>query len=90
MADAKTDNNGVKTALGTLDSDGKTPICIKVNPANNALKVLDNTTGTASTSTIAIKDNNGVPVLMGVSSADMTTLIPLAVDNNGNLLIQSV
>ena len=89
MADAKTDNNGVKTALGTLDSDGKTPICIKVNPANNAIKVVDGTTGTASTSTTAIKDNNGVPVLMGLNYSDMKTLIPLAVDINGNLLVKS-
>ena len=89
MADAKTDNNGVKTMLGVLQSDGKTPICIKVNPANKALKVVDGTTGTASTSTIAIKDKNGVPVLMGLNYSDMKTLIPLAVDTNGNLLVKS-
>lgn len=83
------DNNGVSTALGTLQSDGITPVCIKVNPINNALKVVDDTTGTASTSTIAIKNNNGVSVLMGVSSADMETLIPIAIDSNGYLLINS-
>jgi hypothetical protein len=87
--EAKTDNNGVKTMLGVLQSDGKTPICIKVNPVNNAIKVIDDTTGTASTRKDSIKDHNGVPVLMGVSSADMTTLIPLAVDSSGNLLIKS-
>ena len=86
---AKKDNNGVSTMLGTYDGDGKTPVNIKVNPSNGALKVVDGTTGTASTSTIAIKDNNGVPVLMGVSSADMTTLIPIATDSSGNLLIKS-
>jgi len=89
--DAKHDNNGVSTMLGTLQSDGKTPICIKVNPVNNALKVLDNTTGTASTSITAIKDHNGVPVLYGVASiergGDGKTLVLIATDSNGNLLI---
>ena len=87
--DAKKDNNGTSTVLGVLDSDGVTPICIKVNPVNNAIKVIDDTTGTASTRKDSIKDNNGVPVLMGVSSADMKTLIPIATDINGNLLIKS-
>lgn len=87
--DAKKDSNGVATALGVLDSDGVTPICIKVNPATGALNVLDDTTGTASTSTNAIKDNNGVPVLMGLDYSDMKTLIPIAVDSNGNLLVKS-
>jgi len=87
--ESKKDNNGVASALGVLDSDGITPICIKINPVNNALKVVDDTTGTASTSTTAIKDNNGVPVLMGLDYSDMKTLIPIAVDIDGNLLIKS-
>lgn len=83
------DSNSVATFLGTLQSDGTTPVAIKVNPANLALKVVDASTGTASTRTTASKDANGVSVWMGVSSADMTTLIPIAADSSGNLLIKS-
>lgn len=84
------DENRTTGISGTLQSDGVTQVAIKVNPANgNSVKVLDDTTGTASTLTQAIRDENRVPVWMGVSSSDMTTLVPIAVDINGNLLIQS-
>lgn len=89
MANAKHDENGIPTILGTLQSDGITTVNIKVNPSNNALKVVDDTTGTASTRTNAPIDENHVSAWMGVSSADMTTLIPIACDSSGNLLIQS-
>ena len=85
----KRDENGVTVAMGILQSDGITPVSIKVNPVNKALKVVDDTIGTASTLNYAKRDNNRVPVLLGVSSADMKTLIPIAVDVNGNLLINS-
>ena len=39
--------------------------------------------------TNAIRDRNFVPVIMGVSSADGVTPIPILVDSDGNLLIQS-
>lgn len=89
MANAAIDNNRIPTVLGTLQSDGVTTIPIKVNPTNSAVKVLDASTGTASTRVDAPRDDNRVTVLMGVSSADMTTLIPIATDSSGNLLIQS-
>ena len=89
MTDAARDKNRNPTLLGTLQSDGITPTPIQVNPANLALKVIDATTGTASTLVDAPRDNNRVPVMMGVSSSDMTTPVPIAVDINGNLLIQS-
>lgn len=89
MANAKRDQNNVPTALGTLNTDGITTALIAVNPSTNSLKVIDDTTGTASTRTIAPRDENDVPAWMGVSSSDMTTPIPIAVDSSGNLLIQS-
>lgn len=39
--------------------------------------------------TNAIRDGNFVPTLMGVSSADGVTPIPILVDSSGNLLVQS-
>ena len=89
MGQAAKDGNSTATILGTLQSDGVTPIAVKVNPVNNALKVIDSTTGTASTRTSAPKDVNGVSAWIGVSSADMKTPVPIAVDVNGNLLIKS-
>lgn len=89
MTDAVRDNNRNPALLGTLQSDGVSPTPIQVNPINLAIKVVDDTTGTASTRVDAPRDNNRVTVLMGVSSADMTTPVPIAVDGSGNLLIQS-
>lgn len=89
MANSPTDNNHVSTFAGTLQSNGATYVPATVNPTNKALKVLDGTTGTASTRITAPRDGNGKVAWMGVSSADMTTLIPIAMDSNGNLLVQS-
>lgn len=89
MANASIDENHTPTILGTLQSDGVTAVPMAVNPTSNSIKVMDGTTGTASTRTTASRDGNGNTVWMGVSSADMTTLIPIAVDASGNLLIKS-
>lgn len=89
MANSGTDGNHVPTFAGTLQSDGTSYVPIKVNPTNKAVKVVDATTGTASTRTTAPRDGNGKVAWMGVSSSDMTTLIPIATDSSGNLLIQS-
>lgn len=89
MANAKIDGNGVRTALATLQSDGVTPIRVAVNPANLAMKATDASTGANLASAIAKRDENSKTVFMGVSSADMVTLVPIAVDASGNLLIQS-
>lgn len=84
---AATDENGVKTLLGTLDSDGQTTIKIKVNPGALTLRMSNGTTGTASSRVSAPRDQNHHPALMGVSSADMKTPIPIATDINGNILV---
>ena len=89
MANAKFDQNNKPTILGLLQSDGVTPTLIKVNPSNNSLKVVNGTTGTASTRTNAGIDDNGIPTWCRVSSVDGKTLIPIAVDSSGNLLIQT-
>ena len=89
MANAKIDENGVKTILGTLDSDGQTTTRLKINPANGGAKCMDGTTGTASTRTNAPRDENEHPAWIGVSSVDGVTPVPVAFDSNGNILIQS-
>lgn len=88
MANAKKTSNSVAVMIGTLQSDGLTPTLIKVSAAG-VVQVVDDNTGTASTSVNAIKDGNGVATIMGVSSSDMKTPVPVAVDGSGNLLIKS-
>ena len=75
--------------MGTLDSDGATPTLILVNPVNHCLKVSDGTTGSTFTAVNAQRDANRIPVLWGVSSADGTTPVYIAVDSAGKVLIQT-
>ena len=89
MANAKRDENGTPTMLGTLQSNGVTPVLVYVNPSTNSIKVVDSSSGSNLGSAIAKRDENSVPVLMGVSSADGVTPVPIATDESGNLLIQS-
>lgn len=89
MANASRDENGVRTLLGTLNSDGKTTIRILGNSANNALKVANGTTGSDLGPTKAPRDENNVPAFMAVSSADGVTPVPIYADSSGNLLIKS-
>lgn len=83
------DNNGIPTALGTLDTDGITVVSIQVNPVNHALKFQDGESGTSFSSTTAQRDNNRVPALWGVSSDDGVTPIYIAVNSDGKVLTKS-
>lgn len=89
MANAKRDDNSKTTLTATLQSDGLTIVNVRVNPAANAVKVMDGTTGNASTRANSPLDDNSVSTWMGVSSADGVTLVPIACDSSGSLLIQS-
>lgn len=89
MANAKIDDNNVPTILGTLQSDGRTLINLKINPTNGAVKYDDGTTGTASTRTTAGRDENNKTAWIGVSSADNFTPVPVAFDSSGNILMKS-
>lgn len=89
MTNAKHDDNHVATAIGTLQSDSVSIVPMRVNPTNNSIKVVDDTTGSFTSPKNAGRDDNHVPVLMGVSSVDMTTPTAIAFDANGNMLIQS-
>lgn len=75
--------------LGTLDSDGRTAVVIKANPTTHRLKTSDGTTGSNFASTTSQRDDNRVPAIWGVSSADGVTPIYIAVDSSGNLLTKS-
>lgn len=83
------DNNRKPTIMGTLDSDGTTPVSIQVNPVNNRLKATDGATGSSFSSASAERDANRVPVLWGVSSADGVTPVYIATNSSGFLMIKS-
>lgn len=85
----KKDDNRANTLMGVLNTNGTTVTQILVNPANNAVKIGDNTTGSDFTTTNAQRDANRVPTIWGVSSADFTTPVSIYVDSSGNLLIDS-
>jgi hypothetical protein len=99
MADASRDQNNVPTLLGALSTDGITPTKVEVNPANHALKVDDDVTGTDHGVQNAVRDSNYVPVLLGVASATITvggidyiqgvTPVEVYADSDGKLLIDS-
>lgn len=85
--EASRDENSVPTLLGTLDTDGKTPVRILANPANGALSVSNGTTGSDNGPDNAPRDANNVPALLAVSSVDGVTPVVVYADEDGNLLI---
>lgn len=86
---ASRDANRIPTIIGTLDTDGITPVVIKVNSSNHGLRIVDGATGTSFSISTSQRDANRVPAIWGVSSADGVTPIYIATDANGNLLIKS-
>ncbi len=83
------DENHTPSLIAALDTDGKTPIRVCVNPISNGLCVSDGTTGTDYGYPIAQRDSNHITNLMGVSSADGVTPVEIYADSSGKLLIKS-
>lgn len=90
MTNAKIDQNGIKTALGTSDADGITPLRLYLDPVTHEIIRDDNTTGSDLSGDNAGRDQNIEPVLMGTSSADNSTPVALYIKSGTNeLLINS-
>jgi len=89
MTDARRDNNGVPTLLGTLNTDGSTPVPIAADPTNHSLSVDDGSTGSDNGGVNAPRDQNHVPALLAISSVDGVTPVVVYADEDGNLLIDS-
>ncbi len=87
MANSSIDENGVRTLLGTLNTNGKTTIKIKVDPTSHSLEVDEGTSGSDNGPTNAPRDENSNPALMAVSSADGVTPVAVYSDSSGNLMI---
>lgn len=99
MANARIDENGVRTLICALNTDGITTTLVKVNPSTHALRYDDGIGGTDHGRTVDVRDENNVPVLMGVSSVTATingvnyvqgvTPVEVYADSSGNLLVNS-
>ena len=90
MANAAKDQNGVPTITGALNTNGTDIVRIKVNPTNHGLEISDGTTGSDHGPTNANRDENHVPVLVGVSSVDGVTPVVVYADSSGNVLVNSM
>jgi len=86
MPNAPRDQNHVPTKLGVLFSDGTTLVPIAVNPTNGGIKVNTVDTILVPVTQIALRDENFVHVMMGISSVDETP-IPWYVDSTGAVLV---
>lgn len=89
MSNATKDVNSVATIICPLNTDGITLQRVYVNPATHALLISNGTSGTDFGFTRAIKDDNGVAILTGVSSSDFVTPVDIYADSSGNLLTKS-
>lgn len=90
MSEAIRDQNRVTGALGVLNTDGDTPVRLRVNPTHRGVKMAVAATGSDVGDTIASRDQNRVPVLLGVSSVDGVTPVEIYTDSDGNLLAEGI
>ena len=85
---AKHDENHIPTLTAVLNTDGVTPINIKVTESTHMLWGSNGTSGTDNGPKNAKHDENHVSTLMAVSSVDGVTPVAVYADSNGKLLIQ--
>jgi hypothetical protein len=90
METAPLDQNGREGIIALLNTDGETITRVCADPTNNnGLCVDDNTTGTDQGGDVNTLDDNSRPILFAESSDGDGTLVPLYVDADGLLLIDS-
>lgn len=88
MTNAARDNNNVPT-LTAVQSDGSTITRVVVESTNHSLGIDDNSTGSDNGPNRALRDENYVTTLIGVSSVDGVTPVAVYCDADGNLLVDS-
>lgn len=88
MTNAKKDGNSASTLICPLNTDGTT--VTRVTVSTNGRLGSSNATGGSDQGNRIIRDENQVPVLIGVSSADGVTPITVYATSNGKILINSL
>jgi len=81
------DQNRVPAALGVSNANGSSVIPVYGNPANNAMKADDNTTGSDLGGNPDPRDANRKVAFMAVSSVDGVTPVAVYVDSATNKLL---
>lgn len=87
MSNAKIDENGVATLIAVSKVNGTTIDVINADPSTHRLEIASGTSGTDHGTQNAKRDQNSKVALMGVSSSDGVTPIPIYSDGNGRLLV---
>lgn len=87
MTNEKRDSNNVPTMVGVLNTDGVTPTPIKATATSQSIDVADGTTGSDFSKAIAGITQNEIKTLCATDANGK--IIPLYVDSNGQLLIQT-
>ena len=87
MTDAKRDENYVTVALGQASDDSDT-LPFLMDPVTGYLLVdVEIPAPIATVLDWDKRDDNHKPTMYGVSSIDLTTLVPIRTDDNGKLLV---
>ena len=89
MESTRRDQNRVTVIFGSLNTDGSTPTMVEADPTTHTIKTSDGTTGSDFSDAPVERDQNHVPGLMAVSEVDGITPVPLYVNSDGELLIDS-
>jgi len=91
MSNAARDENNVPTLTAVLDSDGTTVVRVETVEisGDQTLAVDNDTTGSDNGPDRALRDENFATTLIGVSSVDGVTPVPVYADSSGQLLIDS-
>ncbi len=92
MANARKDQNGANCWLGVSCVDGVTLVPIMIDTAAGGVRVDDSTviSFTPNPNQALLRDENNVPVMKGVSSADPSVLLPIYVNPaTGAILIST-
>lgn len=89
MESTRRDANRVKTIFGALSTDGVTPTAVEADPSSHYTMTDDHSTGSDLSDPPAIHDQNHLTGLMATSSADGVTPVPLYVNSDGELLVDS-
>lgn len=89
MSNSGIDENSVPSLLGGLNTDPSIVVPVRANAAQHSLMVENATSGSDLGPDNAPRDENGVPALMGVSSADGVTPVVIYATAGGKLLVDS-
>ena len=90
--DAKRDQNHATVQLGVSSADSSTPLPLRVDAVTDYLliDIAVNSGSSSTTRSIAERDQNSVPVLMGVTNDASLTPMALSIDHTNTRLFVDI